>query len=347
MYKKYVSLILIFVLLLSTVGCGGSTTKPTDTGAAPEQPTQPAATTSTEKIILKAGDVIDPNHPYSLGIVKFGEILKEKTNGRIEVQLFHSGQLGNERDLIEGVQMGSVEICAISSAPAAGIVPNIAVFDMPYLFESREQAYKVMDSQIGDDFFAQLKEQNVLGLGYWENGFRNITNSKRPINTPEDLVGLKIRVMENPVPIETFNTLGANATAMAWGEVFTALQQGTIDAQENPMSVIYLQRLFEVQKYLSMTEHFYAPALFLMSQQAYDKLSAEDQGFVMEAAAEATKFERQEAQRQAEAYVAKCEEEGMIINYVDKQLFVDVTAPVYDKFADQFGDLIDKIKATK
>lgn len=337
MFKKVVSTILIIILLISIVGCSGSQQGSTS----PE----PKSSSTGEKIILKAGDVIDQNHPYSLAIVKFGEIVKEKTNGRIEVQLFHSSQLGNERDLIEGVKMGSVELCAISSAPAAGIVPNIAVFDLPYLFQSREHAYSVMDGPIGQDFFAQLKENKVLGLGWFENGFRNITNSKRPITKPEDLAGLKIRVMENPVPIATFNEVGANAVAMAWGEVFTALQQGTIDAQENPMSVIYLQRLYEVQDYLSLTEHFYAPALFLMSQQVFDKLSPEDQKIILDAAAETTEFERQEAKRQAEEYVSKCEEEGMKINEVDKSLFVEAMAPVYEKFESQFGDLIKQIQS--
>lgn len=342
MFKKIGIVALCLIMVFGLVACGGEKAATTTTTATA---TAPAA---AETITLKAGDVIDENHPYSLAIKKFGEIVSEKTSGRIQVQLFHSSQLGNERDLIEGLKMGSVDMAAVSSAPVSGFVPKIAVFDLPYIFTSREHAYKVMDGPIGEQFFKDLAAQKIIGLGWFENGFRNITNSKLPINTPEDLKGLKIRVMESPVPIGTFNLLGANATPMAWGEVFTALQQGTIDAQENPMSVVYLQKLYEVQKYLSMTEHFYAPALFLMSDATFSKFSVDDQKIIMEAAAEATAYEREQAQQQAEAYVSKCEEEGMIVNYPDKNIFIEATKPIYAQFEAQLGkDLIDSIINTK
>ncbi|PKM88392.1 MAG: C4-dicarboxylate ABC transporter substrate-binding protein [Firmicutes bacterium HGW-Firmicutes-12] len=336
MSKKMVLLLIIVLLAFSLVACSGDKPAATDPAATPEP------------ITLKAGVVIDQTHPYSLGILKFGEIVSEKTDGRITVQLFHSSQLGNERDMIEGMSMGSVDMAAVSSAPVSSFVPKIAVFDLPYLFTSREQAYKVMDGPIGAQFFQDLLEDKIIGLGWFENGFREITNSKRPINTPEDLKGIKIRVMESPVPIATFKAVGANATPMAWGEVFTALQQGTIDAQENPLPVIYTQKLYEVQKYLSLTDHFYAPALFLMSEATYNKMSPEDQKIIMEAAQEATIYERGVSKQQAEDYVSKCEEEGMIVNTVDKTLFVDAMESVYAEFESDLGkDLIDAIKNTK
>ncbi|MEI8189963.1 MAG: TRAP transporter substrate-binding protein [candidate division NC10 bacterium] len=299
-------------------------------------------------ITMKAGIVIDQNHPYYHGIAKFNEIIGQKTNGRLKVEIYHSSQLGNERDLVEGLSMGSVDLAAVSSAPVSSFVPKIAVFDLPYLFTSRDQAYKVMDGPIGQGFFKDLEAKSVIGLAYFENGFRNITNSKRPINAPADMKGIKIRVMESPVPIATFNTIGANATPMAWGEVFTALQQKTIDAQENPMPVIYTQKLFEVQKYLSMTEHFYAPALFLMSKAIYGKLSPEEQKIVREAAKEAATYERQVSKQQAEDFVAKCKEKGMVVNEVNKKVWQEAMAPVYAKFEGQLGkELIEAIKNTK
>ncbi len=348
MFRKVSAILLVALLLLSAAACGSSgtaSTPPAPTGGSQAASTAPPSKPA-EKIILKAGNVIDVEHPYSQAILKFGEIVAEKTEGRIEVQLFHSSQLGNETDLIEGLKMGSVELCAISSAPAANFVPNIAVFDMPYLFKSRQQAYNVMDGELGVFFFGELLKEGVRGLGWWENGFRNVTNSKRPITKPEDLQGIKIRVMENPIPIATFNACGANATAMAWGEVFTALQQKTIDAQENPLSVIYLQRLYEVQKYLSLTEHFYAPALFLMSDQIYQKLSPEDQKIISEAAAEATAFERKVAEQQASDFVQKCKDSGMEVNTVEKEPFMKAMSVVYAQYEDQFGEMIRKIQAT-
>jgi tripartite ATP-independent transporter DctP family solute receptor len=303
---------------------------------------------AAQTITMKAGIVIDANHPYYHGIAKFNEIVGQKTNGKIRVEIFHSGQLGSERDLIEGLSIGTVDLAAVSSAPASGFVPKIAVFDLPYLFATREQAYKVMDGPIGRQFFKDLEGKSIIGLAYFENGFRNITNSKRPINVPADMKGIKIRVMESPVPIATFNTIGANATPMAWGEVYTALMQKTIDAQENPMPVIYNQKLYEVQKYLSLTEHFYAPALFLMSKATYAKLSPEQQKIVWDAAKEAATYEREVSKKQADEYVAKCKEKGMIANEVNKKVWQDAMFPVYAKFEEKLGkDLIEAIRNTK
>jgi tripartite ATP-independent transporter DctP family solute receptor len=297
---------------------------------------------------LKAGIVISNEHPYYFGIFRFGEILGQKTNGRLKVEIFHSGQLGSERDLIEGLSIGTMDLAGVSSAPASGFVPKIAVFDLPYLFATREQAFKVMDGPIGQGFFKDLEAKSIIGLAYFENGFRNVTNSKRPIHVPADMKGIKIRVMESPVPIATFNAIGANATPMAWGEVYTALMQKTIDAQENPMPVIYTQKIYEVQKYLSLTEHFYAPALFLMSKATYSKLSPEDRKIVMDAAKEAATYEREVSKKQADEFVAKCKEKGMIVNEVNKKVWQEAMAPVYAKFEDKFGkDLIDAIRNTK
>jgi len=342
MFLRKLAILMAAIMVMLLTACGNGGTAAAAPAAAPAAP----ISGTDETIILKAGNVIDINHPYSQAILMFGDIVAERSNGRLEVQLFHSSQLGNEADLLEGLTMGSVEIAAISSAPAAAFVPDIAVFDLPYLFRDRQHVYNVVDGELGTHFFNELQNVGVLGLGWWDNGFRNVTNSVRPIHTPEDLHGIRIRVMENPVPIATFNTIGANAVAMAWGEVFTALQQGAIDAQENPMSVIYLQRLYEVQDYLSLTEHFFSPGLFLMSDMIFQRLSAEDQQIVLEAAAEATVFQRLLSEQQAYEFVDLAEAAGMQVNTVDKSLFIEAMAPVYEQFP-QFSDLIQTIVATE
>jgi tripartite ATP-independent transporter DctP family solute receptor len=308
----------------------------------------PASSAWAQNIVLKAAHVVDDNHPYHHGLVKLGELLSERTGGRISVQVYHSGQLGNERDLIEGMGMGTVDIASTSSAPASGFVPEFTVFDLPYIFTSREHAYKVMDGDIGTELFEKLAAQGVLGLGYFENGFREITNSVRPIVKPEDLKNLKIRVMESPAPIATFRALGANPTPMAWGEVFTSLQQKTIDAQENPLPVIYGQRIYEVQEYLSMTDHFYAPSLLMMSQATFDSFDEADQAVILQAAKEAVAYQREVSQKQAAEFLELLKEKGMKVNEdVDKEAFIAATAPVYADFEAEFGEIIKRVIALR
>ncbi|MDR1044670.1 MAG: TRAP transporter substrate-binding protein [Candidatus Adiutrix sp.] len=301
-----------------------------------------------KKIVLKAGHVVDDNHPYHHGLQKMSDILSQKTDGRISIQIYHSSQLGNERDLIEGMGMGTVDMAGTSSAPASGFVPGFTVFDLPYIFTSREHAYKVMDGDVGRELLDQLAEKDVIGLGYFENGFREITNSVRPIVKPEDLRNIKIRVMESPAPIATFRALGANPTPMAWGEVFTAMQQKTIDAQENPLPVIFGQRVYEVQKYLSMTDHFYAPALLLISRHTLESFSEADQKVIREAAAEAVTYERLVSKQQADDYLQQLKEKGLEVNEnVDKAAFIEATKPVYAEFEKEFGQLIKRIRETQ
>jgi tripartite ATP-independent transporter DctP family solute receptor len=239
-------------------------------------------------------------------------------------------------------------MAATSSAPASGFVPDYTVFDLPYIFTSREHAYKVMDGDVGKELYAMLAEKDVIGLGYFENGFREITNNVRPIVKPEDLKNIKIRVMESPAPIATFRALGANPTPMAWGEVFTALQQNTIDAQENPLPVIYGQRVYEVQKYLSMTDHFFAPALLMISRSTLESFSEADQKAIWEAAAEAVVYERGVSQKQAEEFLQLLKDKGIAVNEnVDKQAFIEATLPVYAEFEKEYGTLIKRIRETK
>jgi TRAP-type transport system periplasmic protein len=299
---------------------------------------------SKEKITLQAGHVVDENHPYQHGLEKFKEIVEKKLKDRIEVEIYHSGQLGEDRVTIEGMKMGSVDMAVTSSAPLSGFIPEIGVFELPYLFDSNEAAYEVLDGEVGDYYTDLLKEQGIINLGYFENGFRHITNSKRPIETPDDLKGIKIRVMENQVAVETFKTVGANATPMAWSEVFTALQQGTIDAQENPIPVIYGQGLYEVQDYLTLSKHFYSPAVFMISEKSMAKFTEEEQDIIRKAAKEATEYERQVSQDQANEYIDLLKEKGMQISEVDTTEFREAMQPVYDQFMSEYNpDILKKI----
>ncbi|MDK2924255.1 MAG: hypothetical protein PWQ41_29 [Bacillota bacterium] len=300
-----------------------------------------------QTITLKAGHAVAETHPYHLGLVKFAEIVGQKTNGQIKIDIYANGQLGNERDMIEGLQIGTIDLVVTSTGPVSNFVPEMGVVDLPFLFRDREHAYKVLDGQIGQDLLKKFDAKNIVGLAFWENGFRHLTNSKRPVNTPEDVKGLKIRTMENPVHQETFRVLGADPTPMAWSEVFTALQQKTIDGQENPIPIIYNQKIYEAQKYLALTGHFYSPSLLLMSKAAFDKLTPEQQEIFREAAVEAASYERDQIKKQEDEQVDKLKAFGMEITEPDRAAFQEATQSVYQKFEPQFGkELIQQILDT-
>jgi len=301
---------------------------------------------SEEEIVLKFGHVLAPNHPYNLGAEKFKEVLEKNAPQPVKVEIFHSSQLGSERDMTEGLQLGTVDI-AIAPGTIASFEPSMGVLDLPYIFRDQEHAYKVLDGEIGDELAKNLTKNNMRLLAYWENGFRHVTNSQKPINTPDDLKGIKLRVPENSIYQTTFNTWGANATTMAFGELYTGLQQKTVDGQENPLALISTNKFYETQEYLSLTGHFYGPAQVLISEITWNKLSPEMQKAVQEAADEARDYERQLLSDQNAEYLAELETEGMKINEVDKEAFQEAAKPVWEQFRSEYGDLIDRIQAVE
>ncbi len=307
------------------------------------------ASPALAEVVLKAGHVLAPVHPYHIGMEKFAELVAAKTNGEVKVEVFHSSQLGNERELVEALQMGTTDVCLISTAPMAGFSKDFLVYDLPYLFTSPEQAYAILDGPIGQATLKGIEKVDLIGLGFWENGFRNITNSKLEIKTPEDLKGLKIRTMENKIHMATFRALGADPTPIASGEVFTALQQQTVDGQENPLTGIFTSKYYEVQKYLSLTEHFYSPAPLLIGLEAWNKLSPEQQTAVQAAADEAKAFQRDLNQKEVAQAQKELAARGMTVTTVDKAVWKAAMAPIYKEFeaeigADRLKEVLDATK---
>lgn len=299
-------------------------------------------------VTLKLGHAVAPDHPYHLGAMKFSELVSQRTKNKLKVDVFPSTQLGNERDMVEGLQLGTIDLVVTSTGPIGGFVPKMFVVDLPFLFRDREHAYKVLDGPIGKDLLSALSAKGIKGLSFWENGFRQITNNVRPIEKPEDLKGIKIRTMENKVHLASFKAFGASPTPMAWSEVYTALQQKTIDAQENPIAIIYFQKIFEVQKYLALTGHFYSPALLLMSEKSFNNLSKEVQKVVADTALECAAYERNLLGDNEAKQIAEIKAKGMQVATPNKKLFQDAAASVYKEFEAQFGrDTIDKIIVTK
>lgn len=297
---------------------------------------------------IKFAHVVNEKDAFHVAAEKFKELVEKYSQGGLTVTIYPNAKLGDERTLLERMKMGIVDAGIITSGPIINFVPSFGVIDLPFLFRDPHHAYKVLDGSIGQKLLADMESQGWKGLAFGERGFRNLTNSKRPVKTPEDIKGLKIRVMQNPVYVDSFKALGANAVPMAWTEVLTALQQGTVDGQENPLNVIMAFKLYETQKYLSITRHAYAPAPIIMSMTTWNKLTPAQQQLVKKAAQEAAEFERAWDNRMEADWLKELKAKGMIVTTPDLKLFRDAVKPVYDEYTPKYGKaLIESIQKTR
>lgn len=288
-----------------------------------------------------------PDHHFNYGFESFARHLGELSDGRFAT-VIHQGTMGGQRENVEQVQEGILDLTSTSLSLLGNFGGQAGVFDLPYLFASREEAYRALDSEVGQEVAADLKNNNLILLSYWENGFRHVTNNNKPIVTPADLEGLRIRVPESPEYVATFEALGARPTPMSWTEVFTGLQQGVIDGQENPFGNTWDGNLYEVQKYLSMTGHVYAGNGVVMNLSRFEALTEEEQGWIMEAAKLAQAEQRQYVQDMDDEFRGRLEEKGMEINEIpDKTPFIEAAESAYENvFYEKYGrDLIDRVRA--
>ncbi|WP_249692393.1 TRAP transporter substrate-binding protein [Stappia sp. WLB 29] len=289
------------------------------------------------------------NSHYSMGVQAFGKKLSELSGGKFEIREQAAGALGGERDVIEGLQIGSVELTVSSTGPLGNFVPEALVLDLPFLFKDYAAARGILDGEIGQELLDKVSQNNLVALAWSENGFRHVTNSSRPINTPADLEGLKIRTMENPVHMEAFRAAGASPTPMAFPEVFAALQQNVIDGQENPIPVITASKFWEVQSNLTLTGHVYSPAIILASPSLWDGLSDEEKGWFREAAKVAVEATRAKVEADEANGVALLRQNGMnVVEKVDQAAFQKAVAPAYDTFKAKYGDeMLKRIQAAQ
>jgi tripartite ATP-independent transporter DctP family solute receptor len=298
---------------------------------------------------LKMNISIAQNSHYGVAIDRFAQEIEKRTAGRYKVQNFYSGALGAERESIEGVQLGTMDLTMTSTGPVPNFVPEVAILDIPFLFRDYAHARGVLDGPIGKDMLKKFESKGLVALAWGENGFRHMTNNKRPVNAPDDLKGLKMRTMENPIHIQAYKQFGILPTPMAFTEVFTALQQGTVDGQENPLSVISAGKLGQVQKHITLTGHVYSPALILMSKTKFDALSAADKQAFLDAAAEAVKANRARIDEDERRVIGELKGLGMtVVENVDKSKFQTALNPTFAEFGKRFGqDNIDKIRNAK
>lgn len=306
------------------------------------------AAEAQQRIVI--GTTTTATSHYGVGLEAFIAKLSELSNGAFVGEQAPGGQLGGERDLIEGLQIGSVDMAMTSTGPLGNFVPEVYALDLPFLFRDYAHARAVLDGEIGQELLGKVNENNLVGLAWAENGFRHVTNSQRPVNTPADLAGLKLRTMENRVHMAAFTGMGAAPTPMAFPEVFGALQQGVVDGQENPVTVITASKFWEVQKYVTLTGHVYSPAIILASPALWDGLSDEQKGWFMEAAKAGVAANRAEVNRLEESGVAIMRENGMeVITEIDKAPFAALAEKTaYSVYTDQYGtEMIDRIKAVK
>ena len=298
---------------------------------------------------MKISISVAQNSHQGVAIDTFAREVEKRTGGRYKVQTFYSGSLGGERESIEAVQLGTQELAFSSTGPVPNFVPEARILDIPFLFRDKAHARSVLDGPIGQDMLKPFEAKGFKALAWAENGFRHMTNSKRAVNAPEDLKGLKMRTMENPVHVAAYKGFGIITTPMAFPEVFTALQQGTVDGQENPLSVIMASKFEQVQKHLSLTGHVYSPAIFVMNKAAFDKLSAADKQHFLDAAKEGVKANRARVDEDDAKGVAELRAKGMqVVETLDKTKFQAALAPVYAEFEKQFGKAnIDRIRNAK
>ena len=297
---------------------------------------------------IKLAHVVNEKDAFHQCALKFKELVEAGSNGELKVTIFPNAKLGDERALLERMKLGVVDAGIITGGPIINFMPKFGVFDLPFLFSSPEQAYKVLDGPVGREMLSGMEQFGWKGLAYGERGFRNLTNSKHEVKTPEDMKGLKIRLMQNPVYVDSFKALGANAVPMAWTEVLTALQQGTIDGQENPLNVIVSFKLYETQKYLSITRHAYAPNVIMLSMKTWNKLTPDQQKLVSDSAQAAAEYNRKLDNDKAAEWLKFLQDQGMVVTYPDLAAFREAVQPVYEKYQDKFGkDLIDSVVGTK
>ena len=291
--------------------------------------------------VIKVGSIVSETHADMLAMNKvFKPQVEKLSNGRIKVELYPNAQLGGDRELCEGVQMGTIQMALPASSALAGFDKKVQVLDLPYLFTSRKTAFEALDGILGNKLNQYLLSKGFVVLGYQENGMRHVTNSKRPIKSPADLKGLKIRTMENPMHIAFFKELGANPTPMSWGELYTALQQGTVDAQENPYAMIDDGKFYEVQKYVSETGHLFSYEIIIANKKFMEKLPADLRKIVDDAAHRAVMAQRARMEKEEAVFKAKVTKTGLKANTLtpeQKRPFVDATKKVYSQFEKDLG----------
>ena len=306
-----------------------------------------ASSAFAQSVTLRSADIHPTDYPTVEAVRYLGKLLEDRTQGRIKINVFHSAQLGQEKDTIDQTRFGVIDINRINMAPFNNLIPATNIPSLPFIFRSVDHMRKAMDGQIGDNLLKEFEKHDLIGLALYDSGSRSFYNSRRPINTPADMKGLKIRVQQSDMFVALVSALGANATPMPFGEVYSALQTGVIDGAENNWPSYESTRHFEVAKFYSVTEHSLSPEALVMSKKSFDKLNAADQAIIKAAAKESVAKMRELWDAREKASETKVKSGGAQINQVDKKPFIDAMKPVYDRFVTdpKLKDMVAAIQA--
>lgn len=300
-----------------------------------------SATAQIKERTLKFAFQNQKEHPQAIGAQKFADLVAQKSGGKMTVKTFPGGSLGGDLQTLSALQGGTVELTVMNAGLLSGIIKEFAAVDLPFLFNSGAEADAVVDGPFGQRLMDKLPEKGLVGLGYWDLGFRNVTNSKRPITRLEDIAGLKMRVLQSPIYIDLFANLGANPVPLPFPELYSALEQHTVDGQENPVTVIASSKFYEVQKYLSLTRHTYNPQTLLISKKLWDQLSAQERKVIQEAAQEAKLFQRKVSRDQETQALESLKKGGMQVNEIapaEMNRLREKVKPVVEKFSKDIGE---------
>lgn len=326
MLNTIVRLTSVLVISLGLISCGSDT--------------------DSEVTTLRLGHTLDTQHSVHKAMVHFGERLSELSNGAMDVKIYPSSQLGTEREMIELLQIGSLSMTKVSASPLEGFVPAMKIFSIPYIFRDNDHFWKVLNSEVGQGLLAGVEPFRLKGLAYYDAGSRSFYTNNKPVRTPADLAGMKIRVLNSPTAVRTVRELGGAATPVAWGELYTALQQGVVDGAENNPPSYYLSRHYEIARYYSLDEHTSVPDVMLMSLRVWENLTDQQQEWVDKAMQDSVIFQRQAWQESTLDSLAKVKADGVEVIYPDKKPFVEAVKPFHDSLrGTAVGDLISQIKA--
>ncbi len=302
--------------------------------------------TSDDKVVLRLGHTLDTQHSVHKAMVFFGERLAALSNGEMDVKIYPGSQLGTEREMIELLQIGSLSMTKVSASPLEGFAPAMKIFSIPYIFRDNDHYWTVLNSSVGKDLLTGVEDFKLKGLAYYDAGSRSFYTNDKPIHSPADLVGMKIRVLNSPTAVQTVRELGAAATPVSWGELYTALQQGVVDGAENNPPSYYLSRHYEIARYYSLDEHTSVPDVMLMSLRTWENLNPQQQQWVATAMAESVVFQRKAWQASTKESLEKVIADGVEVIYPDKGPFVEAVKPFHDSLrGTEIGALIEQIKA--
>ena len=283
-------------------------------------------------------------HPQGQGVKRFAELVEQRSGGKIKVRQFPNGQLGGDLPNVSALQGGTLDLMVLNAGLLVGIVKDFAALDLPFLFNTPEEADAVVDGPVGQKLFAKLPEKGLIGLGYFELGFRDVTNSRRPVTRLEDLQGIKLRVLQSPLFIDTFNALGTNTVPLPFPELYTALEQKVVDGQENPVTLILDSKFSEIQKHLALTHHIYSVQSVLMSKRVWDRLNDEEKKLIQDALTEAQGYQRQVSREKAKQALDALKAAGMQVTEIapaEIERMREKVKPVVDKYAREFGEALD------